>query len=59
MGTVKTNKTTFQFSVDFFDDDRIKNVSHEYPCFGESLLIRIICEIQKNGWKLIWDQNAN
>jgi len=56
MGTDLTKNTTLQLSVTFFEIKKVKSISREFESYGDSMLIRLLCKIQKNGGSLIWNE---
>ncbi len=44
----------FPLDVDIFEDDKVALISSEFGAIGESILIRLLCKIYKNGYYYRW-----
>lgn len=44
----------FPVDIDIFDDDKISLITSEFGAVGESILIRLLCKIYKNGYYYKW-----
>lgn len=53
----KKNLTYFSFDVDFFSDKKIKILKSRYGADGIELYIYLLCEIYKNGYYIILDDD--
>lgn len=49
----------FPFDVDFFDDPKVELISSEFQTKGESITIRLMCKIYRNGYFLPWDKDQS
>ncbi len=47
----------FPFDVDMFDDDKVSLISIEFGAVGESILIRLLCKIYRNGYFYQWGED--
>lgn len=47
--------TYFPFDVDFFENEKIEALSGEFGIKGEITVIKLFCEIYKNGYYLEWN----
>ncbi len=50
--------TYFPLDVDFFNDIKIRHISHKFGPKGEALILRLFCEIYRNGYSLPWDEDT-
>lgn len=50
----KTRLDYFPLDVDIFEDDKVALISSEFGAIGESILIRLLCKIYKNGYYYRW-----
>lgn len=49
----------FPFDVDFFDDPKVELISSEFETKGDSIMIRLMCRIYRNGYYLPWDKDQS
>lgn len=49
----------FAFDVDFFEDPKVELISSEFETKGESIMIRLMCRIYRNGYFLPWDKDQS
>lgn len=54
----KTGLDYFPLDVDFFDNYAASIISVEYGIVGEVFIIRLLCEIYKNGYFIKWDDRV-
>ncbi|MDR1884271.1 MAG: DUF4373 domain-containing protein [Prevotella sp.] len=57
----RTNKTGidyFPFDVDFFHDEKIQFVSARFGMKGESITVRLLCKIYRNGYYIEFDDDT-
>ena len=55
----KTGLDYFPFDVQFFSNKKIKILKARYGTDGVVLFLFLLCEIYKNGYYLIWDDDIN
>jgi len=48
----------FPFDLDFFQDDKIQFISARFGLKGESITIRLLTKIYKNGYFIEWDEDT-
>ena len=53
----KTGLDYFPFDVDFFNNKKIKILRAKYGNNGIAVFIFLLCEIYKNGYYIIWDDD--
>lgn len=49
----------FPFDVDFFDDPKVELISSEFETKGDSIMIRLMCRIYRNGYYLPWNKDQS
>lgn len=49
----------FPLDVDFFDDDKIELISSEFGPKGESITLRLLCKIYRNGYYYQWGKDES
>lgn len=54
---ISTGLDYFNMDVDFFTDDKVELISSEFGCKGESITIRLLCQIYRNGYFYQWGQD--
>lgn len=47
---VKRGLAYFSFDVDLFEDDKLFDIQNDYGCLGESIYVRLLCLVYKNGY---------
>lgn len=47
----------FPMDVDFFDDPKVELISSEFETKGDSIMLRLMCRIYRNGYFLPWDKD--
>lgn len=52
----KSRLDYFPLDVDIFDDEKVSAISGEFGYKGEIILIKLLCEIYKNGYYYEWDE---
>jgi hypothetical protein len=57
--TGKIGLDYFPFDVDFFADEKIEFLSARFGLKGESIAIRILCKIYRNGYFLQWGEDES
>ncbi len=57
--TVKAGLQYFPLDVDFFNDDKIELISSQFGCKGESIAIRLLCLVYRNGYYYQWGQDES
>ncbi|MFP3153613.1 DUF4373 domain-containing protein [Lachnospiraceae bacterium ZAX-1] len=53
----KTGLDYFPFDIDFFQDEKIQFVSARFGIKGESIAVRLLCKIYRNGYFTEWNQD--
>ena len=48
----------FPMDVDFFQDEKIQYVSARFVLKGEAIAVRLMCKIYRNGYYVLWDEDA-
>ena len=48
----------FTFDVDFFQDEKIQFVSARFGTRGESIAVRLLCKIYRNGYYTEWNDDT-
>ena len=57
----RTNKIGidyFPFDVDFFQDEKVQFISARFGVKGESITIRLLCKIYRNGYYTEWNDDT-
>lgn len=49
----------FSFDVDFFEDPKVELISSEFETKGDSIMLRLMCKIYRNGYFLPWDKDQS
>lgn len=49
----------FPFDVDFFHDEKIEFISARFQTKGESILIRLLCKVYRNGYYTGWNTDES
>lgn len=48
----------FPFDVDFFSDPKVLAISGEFGIKGEIVLTKLLCAIYRNGYFILWEEQA-
>ena len=59
MRTCKVGLDYFPFDIDFFDDEKVELISAKCGLKSETILIRLLCRIYRNGYYIDWDDDKS
>jgi hypothetical protein len=55
--SIKKGLEYFSFDVDFFQDEKLQFVSARFGAKGESITVRLLCKIYRQGYYTDWDSD--
>lgn len=49
----------FPMDVDFFEDPKVELISSEFETKGDSIMLRLMCKLYRNGYFIPWDKDQS